>query len=99
MNTQEINETLHAQLGFEQIEASGVYAHYQTEEVRMMPDYCANYGALRNVILSMTPGEYIGLQRLLAESVASMGLRFVLELPLETIARNAAEILEGTYND
>ena len=99
MNKQEINETLHGHLGFEQIETSGVYAHYLTEEVRMTPDYCANYSALRNVILSMTPGEYIDLQRMLADSVGNLGLRFVLELPLEIIAANIAEVLGGDANE
>jgi hypothetical protein len=99
MNKQEINETLHAHLGFEQVEESGIYAHYKTEEVRLMPDYCENHAAIREVFCSMTPAEYIDLQRLLAESVNALGLRFVLELPLEIIAANTAEVLGGSYND
>jgi hypothetical protein len=99
MTTHEINQTLHYQLGYEEVEDSGVYAHYKTDEASLLPDYCSSYGELRKVIASMAPSEYVDLQRLLAESVANLGLRFVLELPLEVIAQHVAEIYGGIYND
>jgi hypothetical protein len=36
---------------------------------------------------------------MLADSVGNLGLRFVLELPLEIIAANIAEVLGGDANE